>query len=333
MARPLRIEYPNASYHVVNRGNHRATVFHDDWHYQEFVDKLGLLATDFRVVVHAYCCMPNHFHLYLRTPDANLSRFMQNFLTSFGVASNKKRRSSGHIFQGRFKAQLVDDECYRSRLSRYIHLNPIRTQSLRKATLEERHDHLHQFKWSSYRCYLGVSKTPPWLDCGPVLSCWGEKKREQVRNYAVYVEEGLRRNLESPFDDMVKQTIIGSDRFVDWVKREHLLRRPSNKGEEPALVHLQQSFSIDDIINHVALVYDVDRESIRKRKSPHRVARRLAMYCACVYCRYNHGFSDLARQFSVSVSALTQARDQVLKNSPPKVRAALREIEGMIAKT
>ena len=144
MARPLRIEYPNACYHVINRGNQRTTIFHDDWHYRLFVEKLGDFAVEFHVTVYAYCCMPNHFHLYLRTRDMNLSRFMQSFLTSFCVSSNRKRRSSGHIFQGRFKAQLVEDECYRSRLSRYIHLNPIRTHSFRETTPEERSDHLYK---------------------------------------------------------------------------------------------------------------------------------------------------------------------------------------------
>ena len=129
MARPLRIEYPNASYHVINRGNLRGTVFHDDWHYTRFSQKLGKFAAEFQVDVYAYCCMPNHFHLYLRTREANLSRFMQSLLTSFCVSSNKKRRTSGHIFQGRFKAQLVEGECYRCRLSRYLHLNPIRTKA------------------------------------------------------------------------------------------------------------------------------------------------------------------------------------------------------------
>jgi len=118
----------------------------------------------------------------------NLSRFMQSFLTSFCVSSNRKRRSSGHIFQGRFKAQLVEDECYRSRLSRYIHLNPIRTHSFREATPEDRSDHLYKFQWSSDRSYLEIVKTPDWLDCQPILSCWGKGKREKIENYAAYVD-------------------------------------------------------------------------------------------------------------------------------------------------
>ena len=281
MARPLRIEYPNACYHVINRGNQRGTVFYNDWHYKMFIEKLSYFATEFHVSVYAYCCMPNHFHLYLCTKEGNLSRFMQSFLTSYCVSSNKKRRSSGHIFQGRFKAHLVDDELYRSRLSRYIHLNPIRIQALRKTGIEERHHYLRDFKWSSYRSYLGISKSAKWLDCAPILSGWGEKQREKMANYAAYVEEGLLKNIDSPFDEVVEQSIIGSDRFVDWVKREYLLKRSVDKKEEPALAHLQQSFFFEDVLQHVTKYYGVDQDSVLTRKSGNRDARRMAMYCAC----------------------------------------------------
>jgi putative transposase len=333
MARPLRIEYPDACYHVINRGNQRAVVFHDDWHYERFIEKLGYFATEFCVFVHAYCCMPNHFHLYLRTKEANLSRFMQSFLTSFCVSSNKKRRTTGHIFQGRFKAHLVDDELYRSRLSRYIHLNPIRQQALRDAGPEERHKYLRGFKWSSYPSYIGITKKVKWLDCGPILSCWGKNQREQIANYAVYVEEGLLKDVESPFDDIVEQSIIGGDRFVDWVKREYLLIRSGDKKEEPALFHLQQSFSFDDVITHVARYFGIDQESVLKRKCGHREARRLAMYCACIYCRHIHSLSDMAAHFSVSGSALTQAADSVVNDSSPHLGKALKDLKNIITKT
>jgi len=272
MARPLRIEYPGACYHVVNRGNQRAVVFHDDWHYKTFIDKLGHFAGEFQIKVSAYCCMPNHFHLYLKTNEANLGRFMQSFLTSFCVSSNKKRRSSGHIFQGRFKAHLVEDECYRSRLSRYIHLNPIRTANLREASLEERHGHLHAFKWSSYPFYRGVQKTPKWLSTKSILSSWGKTKHEQLKNYAGYVEEGLLKNLESPFDEVIEQSIIGSDSFIDRIKREYLLNRCGDKNEEHSLVHLQQSFSFDEVIDRVSATLGVAPEKILNRSPECRSA-------------------------------------------------------------
>ena len=130
MARPLRIEYPGACYHVINRGNQCSTVFYDAEHYEFFVQKLGAFAKQYDISAYCYCLMPNHFHVYLKTRQANLSRFMQAFLTSFTVTMNRRRRMSGHIFPGRFKAQLVEDELYRSKLSRYIHLNPVQMKSV-----------------------------------------------------------------------------------------------------------------------------------------------------------------------------------------------------------
>ncbi len=331
MSRPLRIELPNAAYHIVNRGNQRSTVFHDDWHYEKFVEKLGSFADEFGVVVYAYCCMPNHFHLYARTREANLSRFMQSLLVSFCVSSNKKRRTSGHIFQGRFKAQLVEDELYRSRLSRYIHLNPIRTRRFRNTTFEERAEHLCQFRWSSYRCYLGVEKAPGWLECKPVLATWGKSHREQISNYAAYVGEGLHKNLESPFVEITEQSILGSEHFVDRIKREYLLLRSSANGQKPSLIHLQQSYSADEVVGHVAKCYDIAPAFVLRRKSGYREARRVAMYSVCRYCRHATSLTELAARFSVSVSALTQARDKVSSDSSGRLRKNLKQIEKMLA--
>ncbi len=258
---------------------------------------------------------------------------MQSFLTSFCVSSNKKRRTSGHIFQGRFKAHLVDDELYRSRLSRYIHLNPIRIKALIDAGIEERYDYLREFKWSSYRSYIGLSKPAKWLDCTPILSCWGKRKREKMTNYAAYVEEGLLKNIENPFDDVVEQSIIGSDRFVDWVKREYLLMRDANKREDAALIHLQQSFDFDEIIQHVVEYFDIIEELILERKSGNRDARRIAMYLVCIYCRRHYSLSEMGARFSVTASALTQARGSIANNSSPGLKQMLLDLKDKISKT
>ena len=138
MARPLRIEIPGAYYHVMNRGNQRQTVFHRDGDRLLFLEKLAASADLFTVDILAYCLMPNHFHLYVRVPQGNLSRFMQSFLTSFTVVINRRRKSSGHVFQGRFKAELVEAERYGNEVSRYLHLNPVRTAPVRSLPAEEK---------------------------------------------------------------------------------------------------------------------------------------------------------------------------------------------------
>ncbi len=120
---------------------------------------------------------------------------------------------SGHIFQGRFKAQLVEDELYRSKLSRYIHLNPVRMKSVAEYPLAEKLNQLKTFRWSSFPNYIGIRKTPAWMDVKPVLSTWGKSKRAKMKNYREYVEAGLLRDIKSPFEDIREQSIIGSDSF------------------------------------------------------------------------------------------------------------------------
>ncbi len=313
MARPLRIEYAGACYHVMNRGNQRGTVFRRPEEYDLFLDKLAAFADQFRVRLFCYCCLPNHFHLYLKTEQANLSRFMQGFLTSFTVSLNRSRGSCGHVFQGRFKAHLVEDGAYHAVLSRYIHLNPVRVRRHGRRPLRERRDHLRRFRWSSYPAHIGVRKAPEWLDMGRVLSEWSGTRREQMRRYRRYVEEGLLREVENPFLAAAEQSIVGTDSFVDHIKREYLLRRQSDRREEPSLVHLQASFSLEEVTAAVAVLYGVVPDRLLQRKGAHRKARRMLMYCASKYCRYRSSLTGLASELGVSVSGLTQARDRVAK--------------------
>jgi len=135
MSRPLRIEYPNACYHVINRGDNRREVFSTQDDYALFLEKLGSFSEIYKVKIRAYCLMPNHFHLYLRTPEGNLSRFMQALLTSFTSIKNHRQKTSGHLFQGRYKSLIVEDKSYGMALCRYIHLNPVRTKEFSESSL------------------------------------------------------------------------------------------------------------------------------------------------------------------------------------------------------
>ena len=135
-------------------------------------------------------------------------------------------------------------------------------------------------------------------------------------------------------DDLVEQTIIGSDRFIDRIKREYLLKGSGDKREQRGLIHFQESFFFTDIINHIAQFYrGGGPEFIIKRKSGHREARRVAMYFTCVYCRHSNPLSELAARFSVSVSTLTQARDKVKDSSSKSLRKIMKKIAEVIAKT
>jgi REP element-mobilizing transposase RayT len=126
MARPVRIEYEGAFYHVTARGNERKKIFVSKADYEKFLANLKDASERFSVVIHSYALMGNHYHLLVETPNANLSSFMHAVQSGYTVYFNKKRNRAGHLFQGRFKSILVDKEAYLLELSRYIHLNPVR---------------------------------------------------------------------------------------------------------------------------------------------------------------------------------------------------------------
>ena len=126
MARPLRIEYPGAFYHVINRGQRQDAIVEDDRDREHFLSCLERMATLFGVRLHGFCLMTNHYHLVIETPEANLSRAIQWLNVSHAVYYNRRHGMTGHLFQGRFKAILIEADAYLETLSRYIHLNPVR---------------------------------------------------------------------------------------------------------------------------------------------------------------------------------------------------------------
>jgi putative transposase len=311
MARPLRIEYAGAYYHVMNRGNQRQVVFTEPRDYELFLARLGQFRGVFDVHVLCYCCMPNHFHLYLRTDQANLSRFMQSLLTSFTVTLNRRRHSSGHIFQGRFTAHLVENEAYGAEVSRYIHLNPVRTKSLRPASVAVRRQALRSFAWSSYAACLGLVPGPTWFDPAELLSDGGASRNTQGRRYGAYVEEGLLRDLESPLARLDGQMILGTEPFLDRIRRAYVLTRHADQREQPAFARARQSVPFDAVARCVGQVYGVNADTLLTLRQADRQARQLLVYGVCQYCRGAESLTALARRFGISLSGLTMARDRV----------------------
>jgi len=248
MARPLRVEYENACYHVINRGNRREKVFNVEIDYLLFLEKLTEYSEVYDVEIHGYCLMPNHFHLQLRTKHANLGKFMQSFLTSFTLVMNRRNNKSGHLFQGRYKAELVESEKYKNKLSRYIHLNPVKVKSLENLKLKEKRQYLRDFKWSSFRVYIGLEKRPSWLIRNHVLASWGRTAKEKFSNYRKYVEEGILTDNTHELET-VMPGIIGSDSFKDKIIKKYLVRDLSNiDGREQAELLKINTLSVEQVI-------------------------------------------------------------------------------------
>jgi len=311
MARPLRIEYAGACYHVMNRGNQGRIVFTDSKDYELFLDRLGQFSEQFDVRLLCYCCMPNHFHLYLRTEQANLSRFMQSFLTAFTVGLNRRHEGGGHVFQGRFKAHLVENEAYGGEVSRYLHLNPVRTKALRQASVSARRKALRSFPWSSYRACLGLSPGPAWFDPGELLADWGASRRTQMPRYGQFVEEGLLRDLDNPLDRLEGQTILGTEAFVDRIRRAYVLARNAGRREHPASQRARQSIPFEAVAKSIGQLCGVKPDSLLTLRGSDRQARHLLMYSVCRYCRGGESLTSLARRFGLSLSGLTMARDRI----------------------
>ena len=331
MARPCRVEYAGALYHVMNRGNRRERVFRKTADYALFLDRLGRFSAEFGVEVLSYCLMPNHFHLFLRTREANLSRFMQSLLTSYTVFVNRRDRTSGHIFQGRFKAQLVEGEGYFDTLSRYLHLNPVRVKTVAALPVEEKRRVLAEFRWSSFPALAGLAEAPEWLKAEDVLQGFGTEARERMKRYRLYVEEGLMRGIEDPAAVAKARSVLGSDSFLEWVKREFHLRRAGALGEVAEARQARGSFSLGEVVDAVSAATGAKAHLLRSRRCRNRAARDLLMASAQRYCRGTMSQSAMAEELGMSLGGFLQAcrRASVKKDHDDEIQT---EILGVLRK-
>jgi len=211
MARPLRIEYPGALYHVTSRGNAKAKIYLDDFDYRAFLDVLGFVVKRFNWLCHAYCLLPNHYHVLIETPEGNLSKGMRQLNGIYTQKFNWKHSRCGHLLQGRYKAILVDKDEYLLELSRYIMLNPVR------AGLVECPE---EYAWSSYRATLGTEHAPEFLTTDSLLARFGDKQGKARRRFVDFVRAGMKRK-ESPWSNLKGQIYLGDVTFVENILREY----------------------------------------------------------------------------------------------------------------
>ncbi len=267
MARPLRIERPGGWYHVTARGNERRPIYRDDRDRRRFCEVLGQAVENFGLVLHAYVLMDNHFHLLVETPGANLSRAMQWLNVSYSVWFNRRHERVGHLFQGRYKAIVVDPMGWGLELSRYIHLNPVRVGGLgldkaargrsrmgvegapEAVMVRERIARLRRYRWSSYRTYIGLDKSPIWLRCDRVLQMVGGRPGNRQREaYREQVESAVRQGLaESPWERLTEQVVLGGAEFV----RKIAQRLRGDAREQTGLGRLQGRPMFSEVVRVV----------------------------------------------------------------------------------
>ncbi|MBS0299328.1 MAG: transposase [Proteobacteria bacterium] len=205
MTRPLRLEFPNALYHVTSRGDRREAIFEDDDDRLKFLEILEMVVLDHNWLCHGYCLMDNHYHLIIETPDGNLSKGMRQLNGVYTQASNRRHGRSGHLFQGRYKAILVDKDRYLLELSRYVVLNPLRAKGMVKR--------LEDWPWSSYPAMVGDAAKPGWLTADWLLSLFGKQRSIAVERYRQFVMEGVQRQ-PAIWSNLKGQVYLGDETFV-----------------------------------------------------------------------------------------------------------------------
>ena len=271
MARPLRIDYADAYYHVTCRGNERREIFRDDEDRRAFLDRVQRSLEIYAVRVHCYVLMDNHFHLVVQTPKANLSEFMRHLNVSYTGYYNRRHRRVGHLFQGRFKAIVVEADSYLLELSRYVHLNPVRVGVVKRNSLREQLQYLGRYRWSSLGGYLKRGQGVPWVVYGAVLGYVGGSREK----YREFVEEGLSRGYVTPWEEVRGQVVLGKEGFWERVKGKWSSKRAHSR-EQPSLRVLER-MDPGTVLRKVAEYFKLRPEELRKKRSGFRDQRGMVM--------------------------------------------------------
>lgn len=282
MARPLRIEFPGAFYHVTSRGNEKRTVFQSIGDRERFLSYLKSAHDRYGATIHVYCLMLNHYHLLLETPRGNLSQILHHINGAYTTYFNRRRERVGHLFQGRYKAILVEKDAYCEELSRYIHLNPVRAGFVRSPS---------EYRWSSFRSYTGGAKTPEWLTTRLVLGYF----KDSPRRYRAFVEESLGQNRESPLRSVLASTILGTDGFIEKVKALYLGHRRLKRRDVPAVRQILSGPSLEEI----------DRTVEETIENDPRLSKKFRIYFSHRYSGLS--LSEIGKHLGMEGAAISQS--------------------------
>ena len=269
MARPLRIEMPGGLYHVMSRGNERRAIVHDDADRRRRLDWLRRTVETHRWRLHAFVLMNNHEHLFVETPEPNLSAGMHLLNGSYTGYFNLRHRRVGHLFQGRFKAHLIEQEGHFLEISRYIHLNPVRARLVRRP---------ERWPWSSYPGYRRARLVLPWVTYARVLGDFGNEPSLARRQYGHFVRAGLETPPKCPWAEAFGDLIVGSEAFVERVRRL-LGDRPSDR-DVLQLEQLRPRPSMERIIAVVAEQFGCPQSRWRPGSRNNDASRAVAAYLA-----------------------------------------------------
>jgi REP element-mobilizing transposase RayT len=259
MARPLRIQYAGAFYHIMCRGNKGNAIFVDSADRNKFLHMCAESLDIYEVTLFAFVLMQNHFHLILQTQRPNLSEFMRRFNICYTGWFNYHHGTYGHLYQGRYKSLLIDADNYLLTLSRYVHFNPLRLRKSQTKNFQSTWHALQQYKWSTLPGYIKASKAIDFVSYDMILKMVGGRK-----SYQRFIIDGLKKDIENPLDDVKHQVILGNDSFVQSIRNSH-----TDKGsprEQPVYRRIKKEpVAPDTIIDFVAEHLGLSRKSLVRR--------------------------------------------------------------------
>jgi putative transposase len=323
MARPLRIQYPGAVYHITCRGNDRKNIFRDNLDRKKMLEILVHSLMVYKVKLFSYVLMDNHFHLLVETPLGNLSEFMRQFNITYTGNYNRRHKHIGHLYQGRYKSILVDKEAYLAVLSRYIHLNPVKVKGTLKLPIEERIKKLKGYQWSSLHGYININKRLSYIDYGMVLGEYGgdtEMARKKYKDL-LYIE--LSKDVDIK-DKIIGQSIIGRAEFIEGVREKFIDK--DNIREIPAVKEIHRYRSKEEIISAIKKETGNGLNELRQAKG---IYRQITMDLL-----YRHGGmkgEEIGKIFGVGYTSISQERRRLANKMQEdrKIRDLVIRIEGL----
>jgi putative transposase len=266
MARPLRIEYPNAWYHVMNRGRRGENIFSDATDFEIFLGVLQESAGLFGCRTAAFCLMSNHYHLLLQTPLGNLSRVMRHINGVYTQRYNRRQKVDGQLFRGRYKSVLVEEDSHLVELLRYIHRNPVRAHICNSVS---------DYRWSSHHAYASTGNKSDWLYTDFLLSMFSKTSEKATREYIKFVQREESEEIKAFFSKKNLPSILGSSIFIEWVKAKYYQKKkhaevPQSKDLAPTITEIKKA---------VGFYYKIDIKELEEAKrGQEKEPRNVAIY-------------------------------------------------------
>jgi len=298
MSRPLRIEYPGAWYHVMNRGRRGEVIFITDEDRGIFLELLKEAVQQWNVKVAAYCLLTTHYHLLVQTPDANVSRCMRHINGVYTQRFNRAHRRDGQLFRGRYKAILIDADSYLLAVLRYIHRNPLRAGLV---------ENLDAYPWSSHGGYVSGAKEWDWLYADMVFSLLTEDRSRRLRVYRRYMSEEDTAELICLYESRKWPSVMGSERFMTWVKERFFNTKRHREVPESKVLAPERVMIRDEVCRE----YQIDEDALLKvRRGVSNEPRDVSLYL--IRRLRGDGLEEIAKEFGLHhYSSISNARERV----------------------